>query len=151
VTPPPSLQPLIDEVLTHFAHGDAGLGTIVDLAVLVAMADGKIDAVEMAALTESVEAIVGSRLVISMVKHLVTQSRADIRGKGIEAAAQSIGAILAKQGAAEDGLLLGLAVAFASEGLAVAEREVLEGVSRAAGVSPERFAELVEAVRPGEG
>ena len=149
MTPPPSIQPLIDEVLTHFQHGDAGISTIVDLSVLVAMADGKIDAVEMAALTESVEAIVGSRLVTSMVKHLVTQSRADIRAKGVEASAKSIGEILARQGAGEDGLLLGLAVAWASEGLAPTERECLEQVGRAAGVSAERFAELAEAVRPG--
>lgn len=148
MTPPPSIQPLIDEVLTHFEKGDSGYATIIDLAVLIAMADGKIDAIEMAALTESVEAIVGARLVPSVAKHLVTQSRADVREKGVEASAKSIGEILAKHGAAEDGLLFGLAVAWASEGLAPAERERLEAVARAAGVSAERFAELSEAVRP---
>jgi len=76
------MQRFIDDLLAHFPSGDEGLMAMVDLTVLVAIADGRIDQAEMAALTESMEAMVGSRLAPTLVGHLVNESRAQIVSLG---------------------------------------------------------------------
>lgn len=139
-----SIPALVDALLAHFSAGDEGLIALVDLAVLVAVADGHIDDAEMAALTESIEAIAGGRLGGAVSRRLVEESCAQIRAIGPEAAARLIGQVLAARRAGEEGLMLGLAVAYASEGLAGVERERLEQVARAAGVPDARVAELCD-------
>lgn len=54
-----SIPDLVDALLAHFPARHEGLIALVDLAVLVAVADGRIDDAERAALTESIEAIAG--------------------------------------------------------------------------------------------
>lgn len=137
-----SIPDLVDALLAHYPAGHEGLIALVDLAVLVAVADGHIDDAEMAALTESIEAIAGGRLHGSLARHLVEASCAQIRAQGPDESARLIGELLAGHHAGEEGLRLGLAVAFASEGLAGVERERLEQVAAAAGVAAERVAEL---------
>lgn len=139
------MQKEIDALLDRFPAGDDGLIAVVDLAVLVAIADGRIDGAEMDALSESIEAMVGGRLSASLVGHLVTESRAQIRGLGPEESARAVGAVLAANGAAEEGVKLALAVAWASEGLSAAELERITQVAEAAGLSGERLDELIAA------
>jgi tellurite resistance protein len=142
---PLAMQRLIDELLVHFPAGDAGLIALVDLTVLVAIADGHIDGAEMAALTESIEAMVGSRLEPSLVEHLVTESVAQIRTLGAEASARDIGEVLAAHHAGEEGVRLALAIGLASEGLSASELERIGEVAHAAGVSAARLDELIAA------
>jgi len=142
------MQPLIDELLARFPVGDEGLIVVVDLAVLVAIADGSIAGSEMAALCESIEAIVGRRLSASLVGHLVTESRAQILALGAEQSARSIGEQLAARGAAEEGIRLALAIAAASEGLSAAELERISQVAYAAGLSPAHLDALIAAAEP---
>jgi tellurite resistance protein len=137
------MQRLIDDLLAHFPAGDEAFITVVDLAVLVALADGRIDGAEMEALAESIEAMVGARLDAPLIGHLVTESRAQIRAVGPEACARAIGAVLAAHGAAEEGLRLALAVAWASEDVSAVELERIEQVAQAAGVADERVVELM--------
>jgi tellurite resistance protein len=149
--PPNSIQPLLDALLARLNAGDEGLIAVVDLAVLVAMADGKIDEVERAAISQSIETIVGGRLALPVVRHLFSESRAEIRAKGPEATAQRIGELLAKRGCAEEGLRVALAIGWSSEGLADVERERVVQVAKAAGIPAERVDELAAETWPEEG
>ena len=54
--PSPLIQPTIEAMCARFRSNDEGLSAAVDLAVLVAAADGRIDRAEMAALSASLEA-----------------------------------------------------------------------------------------------
>ncbi len=142
-----SIPALVDALLAHFAAGDEGLMALVDLAVLVAVADGHIDAAEMEALTESIAAIAGERLAASLAKPMVEESCAQIRTIGPDACARLVGEVLGAHGAADEGLRLGLAVAFVSEGMAPIERQRLEQVARAAGAGAARVGELAAEAR----
>jgi tellurite resistance protein len=144
-----SISRLVDALLVHFSAGDEGLIALVDLAVLVAVADGHIDGAERAALTESIEAIAGGRLGVTLAEHLVEESCAQIRALGPEASARLVGEVLAKHQAAEEGLRLGMAIAWASEGMSAIERARIEQIARAAGVGAERVGELVGETRGG--
>lgn len=142
-----SISHLVDALLVHFPAGDEGLIALVDLAVLIAVADGYIDEPEMAVLTESIEAIAGGRLGTTLARPLVEESCAQIRAIGPEASARLVGEVLAKHDAAEEGLRLGLAIAYASDGVSAPERERLEQVARAAGVAAARVSELSREMR----
>lgn len=137
-----SIPRLVDALLVHFRAGDEGLIALVDLAVLVAVADGHIDAAEMAALTESIEAIAAGRLGAALARHLVEESCAQIRGIGPDACARLVGEVLRDHDAVDEGLRLGLSIAWASEGMNASERERLEQVADAAGALPARVGEL---------
>jgi tellurite resistance protein len=139
----PTIPELVDALLAHFPAGDEGLIALVDLAVLIAMADGHIDDAEMAALSESIGAIAGGRLGAPLSRRLVEESCAQIRSIGGDACARLAGEVLAGREAGEEGLALGLRVAQASEGVSAVERERLEQIARAARVSPARLAEML--------
>ncbi len=126
--------------------------------MLVAVANGVIDAAERAALAGALEAVMGSTVAPPVVRHLIRESRNHIQAEGIEARARAIGRALAARGAADEGLRLALAVAFASEGLGEAERERIEVMAKAAGATPARVDALIAAAAraaseapPGEG
>ncbi|APR80106.1 Hypothetical protein A7982_05453 [Minicystis rosea] len=146
--PTTELQPLTDALLAKFGSSDKGLTAAVDLTVLVAMADDRIDEAEMEALIASVDGLLGVRLATYVAKHLVTESRDKIRLTGAEARARDIGHTLAVHGAGEEGLRLALAIAWTSEGLAPSERSIIGVVGEAAGVSATRIDALAEASKP---
>jgi tellurite resistance protein len=139
------MQRLIDELLAYFPAGDAGLIALVDLTVLVAIADGTIDGAEKRALVESIDTLMGSRLEASLVDHLVSESLSQIRTLGHEACARDIGEVLAAHKAAEEGLRLAIAIALASDGLSEAELRRIWEVANAAGVTATRLDELIAA------
>jgi tellurite resistance protein len=139
------IKPLVAALCARFGGDDEGITTSVDLAVLVAAADGTIDADERAALTASLEAIMGSTVAPTVVRYLVRESRNQIEAAGAEARARAIGGVLADHGAVDDGLRLALAIAFSSGGLSAPEREVIAVVAKAAGVSESRLEALIAA------
>jgi tellurite resistance protein len=148
VKPTTELQPLIDAMLSRFGDADQGITAVVDLAVLVAMADGRIDEAEMTALMGTVDVIMGTRLAPAVAKHLVTQSRAQIRDAGAAARARELGRTLGARGAAGEGLRLAFAIAWTSEGLSVEERAIIDVVASSAGMDPERLKALETEVAP---
>jgi len=153
MTPSAHIKTLVDALRARFRGDDEGITTAVDLAVLVAAADGTIDAEERAALTASLEAIMGSTVALTVVRYLVREARNQIEAVGAEARARAIGGLLAANGAADDGLRLALAIAFASDGLSAPEREVVSVVAKAAGASESRLEALIAAAaapRPAE-
>ena len=147
--PSPIIRPLVAALRARFDSSDEGLNAIVDLAVLVALADGKIDEAEMAALAESIGALVGGALDPRMTRQVIRESRAKIDAASPEARARAIGESLAAHGAVDEGLRLALAIGWASEGLSTVERERTLLVALAAGVTAARLDELNESIDAG--
>ena len=141
--PVADLQPLIDALLARFGSSDTGLCAAIDLAVLVAMADERIDADEMVALTASVEGFLGTRLAPAVARHLINESRRRIRADGADGCARTVGEVLAANRAGEEGVRFGLAIALASEGVSEVERARIAGLGQAAGLSAARIEELL--------
>jgi tellurite resistance protein len=139
----------MDALHTKLGGGEEAAVAAIDLAVLVATADGSIDAAERAALAASLEAVMGATVTPQVVRHLVRESRNQIEVAGANARARAIGRQLAERGASDEGLRLGLAIAFASNGLSVVERERLAVVAKAAGMSEARLEVLVAAAATG--
>jgi len=138
----PTLRSAIDALCACFQENDRGLTHVVDLAVLVASADDRIDDAEMGALTRLLESIMGSALDRSVIRYFVNTSVKQIRSVGAEARARAIGELLAQQGAVDEGLRLAFAIAAASEGISSDERARIDLVARAAGASADRVSEL---------
>jgi tellurite resistance protein len=142
------MKPLVSAFLTKFGQSDEGLTAAIDLAVLVAIADGTIDKAERAALDESIAAIMGGAVAAPVARHLVGESKRQIAAEGIQPRAQAIGASLAKHGAVAEGLRLALAVAYASDGLSEEERARIGSVAAAANAPSELLDELVRSMKP---
>lgn len=133
------LQPAVEALCKRFQSSEAGVAAAIDLAVLVAAADGRIDPAEMAALSTSLEVATKTHLAPTFVRHLVLASRQQIDAAGASTRARLLGETFAAQGCVDEGLRVGLLVAMASDGLSPVEREKIELVAQAAGVSPERL------------
>jgi len=149
--PSPLIQPTVEALCDCFQSHDEGMSAAVDLAVLVALADGRIDRAEMIAIAASLEVIAGTQLSVPVVRHLVRESREKIESVGAEARARAIGEALAAHGCIDEGLRLALVIALASEGLCPAEREQIDIVAKAAGASMARVEALRREVEAAEG
>lgn len=137
----------IEQLCAAFSRGGYNPTPIIDLGVLVAGADGKVDDGERAMLLDIFQALLETTLNAEVVDYLVTASLEVIEAAGAEPRARLVGAILKDCDAGEQGLLVALAVAFASEGLSSAERNVIDRIAEAAGVTPERVNALIAHVR----
>jgi tellurite resistance protein len=138
----PSVSPLVDRLCARFPDRDEGLAVITDLIVLIASADAIIDDTEKRALTESIEAMLAAHVAPRLLRVVVGESRARIRGVGPELSADAIGRKLAARHAAEDGLRLAVFIAAISEGVSSIERQRIERVASAAGVPSARLSGL---------
>ena len=138
----PLLQPAVEALCNRFPSNEAGVAAAIDLAVLVAAADGHIDPVEMAALSTSLEVATKTQLSPKFVKHLVLASRQQIDAAGASSRAKLIGESIAAQGCVDEGLRLALVIALASDGLSDVERDQIEIIAHAAGATPERVETL---------
>lgn len=145
--PSPILRPLIAALRARFDSSDEGLNAIVDLAVLVAVADGTIDQAEMAALAESLGALLGGVLDPRMARLVVRESRAKIEADSPEVRAKAIGESLAAHDAVDEGLRFALAIGWASEGLSTVERDRTLLVALAAGADAARLDELSRSIQ----
>lgn len=134
----PLLQPAVQALCSRFQSNEAGVAAAIDLAVLVAAADGRIDPAEMAALSVSLETTTHAHLAPSFVRYLVGESRKQIEAAGATERARSIGESFAERGCVDEGLRLALLIALASDGLSAVEREQIELVAKAAGATADR-------------
>lgn len=139
----PAVRPLIDRLCARFVDRDEGLAALTDLIVLIAAADAIIDQAETRALVESLETMLVAHVAPRLVKVVVDESRARIRGVGPMLSADTIGRKLARHGAAEDGVRLAVYIAAVSEGISTVERARIERLASAAGISPARLGELM--------
>lgn len=137
----------IEQLCAAFDRGGYNPTPVIEIGALVASADGKVDVEERAMLLDVFQVLLGTTLTPVLVDHLVTASVEVIEAAGAEARARLVAAILRDCDAVEHGLVVALAVAFASEGLSPAERVVIDRIARAAEFPPARLAQLVEKVR----
>jgi tellurite resistance protein len=145
------IQRAAESLRTRFASNEYSFAPIVDLATLVANADGTIDDAEMDALGECMRAVFAEHFGPEAVRYMVKSSVDLIKSVGVEARAKLIADVLASCDAAEDGLTLALAVAHASEGFSPEERAVVEMVATASGVTPARLEALIANVGSASG
>ena len=116
------IRALVDDAInvlcTRFEQHGYNPTPIVDLGVLVARADGKVDDAEKKALRDVFEA--RARLVAEILKDC---------------------------DAVEQGIVVALGIAYASEGLSKDERAVIDMIAKAAGLAPERVDALAKQVK----
>ena len=115
---------------------------VLDIAALIAHADGKITDSEMKALQQVLEPILHQQVDSELVGYLIQASVEVVKQAGVEARVRVIAEILLDCDAADDGVLVAFAVAFASEQLDKAERSVIDQLARAVRLSPERATDL---------
>ena len=120
---------------------------VIDIGVLVANADGVVDPNERALLGEVFQTLLETTLSRELVDALIHASVEVIKAAGVEPRVRLVGAILQDCDAAEAGLRVALAIAFASDGLSAAEKTVVHAIAEASGVPADRVEELVEEVR----
>ena len=141
------VEPAIEELCQAFERGGYNPTPIIDLGVLVAAADGEIDEKERDLLLDVFETLLETKLTREVVDHLVTASWDVIQQAGSEARERLVAAILADCDAIEPGILVALAVAFASEGFSKSERAVVERIAHEAGLADDRLEALVKDVQ----
>lgn len=140
------VDPAIDELCLAFERGGYNPTPIIDLGVLVVIADGTVDDKERAVLLDLFQKLLETKLSPEVVDHLVTASVQVVEAAGAEARARLIAEILYDCDAAEAGLVVALAVAYASDGFSAPERIVIERIADAADVPRERLEELIAKV-----
>jgi tellurite resistance protein len=136
----------IDELCVAFERGGYNPTPIIDLGVLVVSADGVVDDKEREILLDVFQTILDTKLSAEVVDHLVTASLEVIQAAGAESRARLIAEILLDCDAVEPGLLVALAVAYASEGFSKEERRVVERIADFARCPRARLKELIERV-----
>ncbi|MBX3125223.1 MAG: TerB family tellurite resistance protein [Polyangiaceae bacterium] len=141
------IAPAIEDLCAAFERGGYSPSPVIDLGVLVAKADGTIDDSERDLLVQVLQTLLETKLSAEVIDALITASAEVIDLVGVGPRARLVGAILSDCDAAEAGLRVALAVAFASEGLSDSERRVIELIGDEADVSPARVSELVEEIR----
>jgi tellurite resistance protein len=139
--------PAIERLCVAFDKHGYNPTPIIDLGVLVAGADGTVDTKEREMLLDVFQTLLDTKISAEVVDALVAASLEVIKAAGTEARERLVAAILQDCDAVEPGILVALAVAFASEGLSKDENAVITRIATAAGLEDERFALLVEEVK----
>lgn len=137
----------INELCDAFERGGYNPTPIIDIGVLVANADGKVDARERDMLLDVFQALLNTTLTPEVVDHLITASLEVIEAAGAESRARLVAAILQDCDAVEPGVRVALSIAFASQGLDKAEAAVIERIASAGGMKASRLAQLTAEIR----
>jgi tellurite resistance protein len=140
------VAPAIEQLCAAFSRNGYNPTPIIDLGVLVANADGKVDDRERETLLAVFQTLLDTALPSDVVDNLVTASLEVIKVAGPEARARLIAEILVDCDAVEEGIVVALTVAFASEGFSAAERKVIERIADEAGLPRQRLGELVKKI-----
>lgn len=141
------ITPAVEELCLAFERGGYNPTPVIDLGVLIAHAEGSVSETKRDLLIEVFQALLETKLTPEVVDALITASVEVIELAGAEPRAKLIAAILHDCDAAEAGLRVALAIAFASEGLSDKERIVIDRIAEASGVEPARVEELVGEIR----
>jgi hypothetical protein len=105
---------------------------IVEIAVLMAQADGQIDEAESSALMETLETAFGAALSPMVVRALIEEVVDLVVEEGADARAKALSARLVESGALEQGLALARAIAATSDGIRDEEARLIALLSDAA-------------------
>lgn len=136
----------VDELCSAFDRHGYNPTPVIDIGVLVASADGKVDEREREMLLDIFQTLLDTTLTPEVVDHLVTASLEVIEAAGAESRAKLVAAILKDCDAVDPGIRVALALAFASQGMTEAERTVVQRIASFAGVSAARLADLTAEV-----
>jgi tellurite resistance protein len=136
----------IDQLCFAFERFGYNPTPIIDLGVLIVAADGVVDEKEREVLLDLFQTLLDAKLSAEVVNHLVTASLQVIEAAGAESRARLIADILVDCDAVEPGILVALAVAYASEGLSEPERVVIERIADRGRVPRARLEELIARV-----
>ena len=136
----------VDELCAAFERQGYNPTPIIDIGVLIASADGKVDEREREMLLDVFQTLLGTSLTAEVVDNLVTASLEVIEAAGAESRARLVGAILRDIGAVEAGVRVALGLAYASHGLTGDERAVVDRIATAGSLGAKRVAELVAEV-----
>lgn len=137
----------IDQLCAAFERYGYNPTPIIDLGVLVVIADGVVDEKEREVLLDLFQTLLDTKLSPEVVDHLVTASMQVVEAAGAESRARLIAEILVDCDAVEPGILVALAVAYASEGLSSEEQKVIERIADAARLPRARLDRLIGRVR----
>jgi tellurite resistance protein len=136
----------IDELCSAFEKQGYNPTPVIDIGVLIASADGVVDAREREMLLDLFQTLLDTTLTPEHVDNLVTASLEVIEAAGAESRARLVAAILRDCDAVEPGVRVALALSHASQGLNSAERKVVQRIADAGGLTAERLAELTKEV-----
>lgn len=146
-SPPRSLAEA-EAVLCARVQGDpAASKRVMDLLCLVAAADGEVDDDEASALARTMGVLLGGALHDAVVKLLIGGSLDELGAQGFDAKVAEVASSLRTYGAVEEGLMLAIAMAYASGGFSGPERAVVLRLARAMDVRDDRLAVILAAVR----
>ena len=146
ITADESIRAAAKSLREKFDTSEYSLATVFDLAVLVAAADGTVDAQEMEVLGRTVRDLLGAELTEDELRGMIQGGVDLMNALGVEARTELLAQILKERRASEEALLVMASVAYASEGLAPSERKILEQVATLAGVSDARLGEILASV-----
>jgi tellurite resistance protein len=144
--PPPLIQDAVAKLCTRFEAGGYAMTPVIDIGALVANADGTVDDNELEMLHYLFDALLGSQLSRDMLEHLVRGSLQVILEAGLEPRARFLAEILMDCQAVDEGLIVALGVAYASEGLDEPERKVILQIAERARVPVARVDALAAKV-----
>lgn len=140
------IESAVNDLCSAFERHGYNPTPVIDIGVLVASADGKVDEREREMLLDIFQTLLDTTLTPEVVDHLVTASLEVIEAAGAESRARLVAAILKDCDAVEAGVRVALALSFASQGMTKAERTVVERIAHAADMKPARLAELTAEV-----
>lgn len=142
----PIILKTAEALLAHFeASGNSSAG-IVDLATLVASADGNIDGAELKMLEGLLVSMLGAGVEPATLQRMLRSSARQIDSAGIEPSSRALGRLLVTVGGVDEGLTLALGIAYVSDGISPAERAVINGLANGAEVDAGRLASLEKAI-----
>lgn len=119
----------------------------VEAGHLAALADGKADPAERAALVKALEALSAGAVIEWEVESLIAESEEAIGAQGPVKRSEAVGQALKALGQVEAGLLIASLVAFAAGGIDKSEAGVLERIGVAAGLAKGDIAAIVKRAR----
>ena len=137
----------VSRLLERFEQSDYNPTPIIDLGVLVAQADGRIDEAEVVELRSLFTRMLGADLNAELVGFLIEASHQVIQAAGADQRIRLLAEILLDCDAVEDGLLVALTVAHAGDDFTSTERDVITRLARAAYYKEENLEPLVAIAR----
>jgi tellurite resistance protein len=144
---PRAVTEAVEVLCARFEAGDYNPTPLIDIGALIANADGEVDAEEVDTFRRILVPMLGEELDAEVVRFLIDASVRVIQAAGVDARVRLVAEILRDCDAVEQGLLVALGVAFASEGYSDSERQAIENLARAAGYPDDRLRALVERTR----
>lgn len=146
---PEALAPLVSSLLARCEARPnlSGVDVLIDLAVFVAAADGRIDAPEQEALASSIQGFSGGQLrAYQISSEILASASANSAAPRAARIAHLANGVLAID-AAEDALRFAAAIALASHGVSPAERAVLDELAAAFRLRPAQLDGILDELR----